>query len=102
MKEMKWYRPGRYFWKGPKKGTEESNCVEITARRCRHDIVPGLDSRFTVCALRCGMATGAMSRAEALAIATTLRVKSVTRLTDIERALILLAFDGRNILEGLV
>jgi|ERR1035437_2600278 hypothetical protein len=99
---VRWYRPGRYFWRGPKEGTEEPNCVEIAARRCQHDVVPGLDPQFTVCISHCGMATGPMSRAEAIAIASTLRTKSVTCLTDIERALILLAFSGRNILEGLV
>ncbi len=90
---MVWYRPGRYFWRGPKKGIEEPDAVEIKRGPCRHAMTPGLDGRFQTCAASCGHVVGPMSLPEARAIAETLRAKLLRggALTDAERACLVFA-----------
>jgi len=91
----KFYRGGRYYWRGPKKGTEEPDAVEVpagSARFCRHKMTPGLDPRFSVCATNCGMASGPMSIAQARAVAEALRRnRPDAERSGLERALIAFA-----------
>ena len=87
-----WYKPGRYYWRGPKRGTEDADYIPTTAPRCsRHDLIPGLDPRFSICSEHCGMARGPMGLAQARAIAETVRIKPAHTTNDIERALLALA-----------
>ncbi len=44
-----WYKPGRYYWRGPKKGTEDADYMPTTApRRHSHNLIPGIDPAFSV------------------------------------------------------
>ncbi len=83
-----WYRAGRYFSRGPKRGTEEENWVVCRAPRCDHTMEPGLDTTFSICANSCGRAEGPMTLREAGAIAQHLRNTPRTKLSQTERALL--------------